>query len=164
MDFDKYKLPIVLSVIVFILLVIFVIGPGITGYGIYKDMKSEGVEVGTYGKTLTETQKALEMTEHEVESCEEKTSDWKSEFTDCINTQKSLQEDYYDLEKELALEQQKKELTQKDNWEDKYYLLAENTAKNICCKEKVDNPKINSYEFKGDMIVCTVGGENKLDC
>ena len=42
--------------------------------------------------------------------------------------------------------------------------LAFNTAKSVCCKAKVDNPNINSYEISNNRLVCLEGGEIALTC
>ena len=42
--------------------------------------------------------------------------------------------------------------------------LAQNTAKNICCKAKVDNSAINSYDVIDNNIVCLESGGKELSC
>ncbi len=48
--------------------------------------------------------------------------------------------------------------------EDNYNLLIQNTAKNICCKQKVDNPKITSYSTLDHKILCLETGNVTLTC
>lgn len=59
------------------------------------------------------------------------------------------------------LEDEKEKLIQSQNL---YQKLAENAANNICCKQKVDNPDIDSYDIVSDKIVCLSGGSNSLAC
>ena len=37
-------------------------------------------------------------------------------------------------------------------------------ARSICCKEKVDNPSIDSYEVSNNRLHCVEGGDNILNC
>jgi len=45
-----------------------------------------------------------------------------------------------------------------------YNVLAQNSANNICCKAKVDNPKINFYDVRDNRIVCLEEGGFALSC
>ncbi|HLC81548.1 MAG TPA: hypothetical protein VJH68_02730 [Candidatus Nanoarchaeia archaeon] len=42
--------------------------------------------------------------------------------------------------------------------------FAFNTARSVCCKAKVDNPSINSYEITNNRLVCLEGGDISLSC
>ncbi len=42
--------------------------------------------------------------------------------------------------------------------------LIKNMANNICCKQKVDSPSINSYSIENNKIVCLADGANPLSC
>ena len=48
--------------------------------------------------------------------------------------------------------------------QDSFDLLVLNSAKNICCKKKIDNMNINSYDVVDDKIVCLEEGNKTLDC
>lgn len=50
------------------------------------------------------------------------------------------------------------------NLEEKYLALSRNTANNLCCKMKIDNPDINFYEIQNNKIICLEGGTKFLDC
>ena len=39
-----------------------------------------------------------------------------------------------------------------------------NSAKNICCKAKVDNPEIDSYIISNNKVICSIGESNKITC
>ena len=45
-----------------------------------------------------------------------------------------------------------------------YYAIIQNSANNICCKAKVDNPLVDSYVVLDNKITCTSGRENKIAC
>ena len=48
--------------------------------------------------------------------------------------------------------------------QDGYDSLVENSAKNICCKNRVDNPSINYYDVINNKIICLEDGEKLLSC
>ncbi|MDP3734623.1 MAG: hypothetical protein Q8R37_05330 [Nanoarchaeota archaeon] len=51
-----------------------------------------------------------------------------------------------------------------DSLTEDYTLLVENSAKNICCKQRVDNPQINSYDITNNKVICLEDGEKMLGC
>jgi|TARA_Y100000310_G_C20591034_1_gene767995 hypothetical protein len=46
----------------------------------------------------------------------------------------------------------------------RYESLVQNTADNICCKARIDNPKIDSFIVSNDRVVCSIGEERKIAC
>jgi hypothetical protein len=42
--------------------------------------------------------------------------------------------------------------------------LAKNSANNICCKQRVDNPNIKAYSIDGNKINCLESGDLSLNC
>ena len=54
-----------------------------------------------------------------------------------------------------------KELNELKN---KFETFAQNTANNLCCKAKVDNPKIKFYKIENNRIVCMDEGELPISC
>lgn len=49
-------------------------------------------------------------------------------------------------------------------WKVKYDLLGQNTANNICCKQRVDNPAIKAYILDNNRIVCLESGALNITC
>ncbi|MBI2656680.1 hypothetical protein HYX03_02995 [Candidatus Woesearchaeota archaeon] len=45
-----------------------------------------------------------------------------------------------------------------------YELLAKNSANNLCCKSKVDNPRIRYYAVENSRIVCLEEGALSISC
>ena len=45
-----------------------------------------------------------------------------------------------------------------------YTSLASNSANNICCKSKVDNPKLKFYKIESDKITCAEDSGTALNC
>ncbi len=91
---------------------------------------------------------------------EERLSDSQIELSELKNTQtaqiedakKPYVEDLSEVEAELLALQES------------YDELVSNTAKNVCCKKRVDDPAIDSYEVLANKVVCLEGGENVLVC
>ena len=73
-------------------------------------------------------------------------------------------------QEKCTLQQQdnKEEITklqqQLNDLQTSYTKLTQNSAKNICCKQKFDNPQISSYAILENKITCLTQGENKLEC
>lgn len=63
----------------------------------------------------------------------------------------------YDSELEIKEEQLEEAL--ESNWQ-----TIENAADSICCKEKVDNENIDSFQIIDDMIECTEGSGHSIEC
>ncbi|HLD01112.1 MAG TPA: hypothetical protein VJC39_05175 [Candidatus Nanoarchaeia archaeon] len=51
-----------------------------------------------------------------------------------------------------------------DKLKQEYELIVKNSALNICCKKKIDDPEINSYRLINNKIVCQQDGEVSLSC
>lgn len=45
-----------------------------------------------------------------------------------------------------------------------YEHFVANTARSVCCKARVDNPAVSSYEISNDKLVCLENGEKQLSC
>jgi arginine deiminase len=59
------------------------------------------------------------------------------------------------------LEETKTKLERKS---DDYDDLVKNTARSICCKNKIDNPNINFFDVDDDRIVCSETDGEQLSC
>ncbi|MAG16025.1 hypothetical protein CMO88_03110 [Candidatus Woesearchaeota archaeon] len=46
----------------------------------------------------------------------------------------------------------------------RYAMVVENSAHNICCKQRIDKPSISSYDVQDNKIVCLEEGTLKLVC
>lgn len=76
---------------------------------------------------------------------------------------RDAQERIAEKDKELKnardeIESEKIALTQQ------YRLLAQNSANNICCKSKVDMPRIRFYKIEGNKITCIEEGTMAISC
>src|SRR3989344_2548911 len=45
-----------------------------------------------------------------------------------------------------------------------FNVFAENTARSVCCKQKFDNPNINSYSIINNKLVCLESGGAPISC
>jgi len=45
-----------------------------------------------------------------------------------------------------------------------YNALVTFSGRNICCKAKIDDGTIDSYEVANNKVICTAGGENTITC
>ncbi len=72
--------------------------------------------------------------------------------TKCNTQMESTQKEQKQIQDQLATLQ------------NKFKEVVQNAAKSICCKQRVDNPDINSYLIVNNKISCSNQGENKLTC
>jgi len=163
------------SLIVVILLALFnmLFAPAITGYAPYgKDYKDNKridyleekvfVLADNFSSLLMENKNLMSVEEENLEKI------------------KDLELSFFSLEKNFssfALHQRKEVASLRDSFgnftknqgsveqlKESYNALAQNSANNICCKAKVDNPKINFYDVRDDRIVCLEEGGFALSC
>jgi len=159
MDFDPKELfktlkekdlliPIGIVVVVVILFII--LGPRISGYMAYNtqlddcedDLAICEEDRGNLSNTLTTTNTELESAKNTI-------LEQNQTFTDL--------EIQYKAEIYTSIEQ-------RDNITIDFNELGKNSANNICCKMKYDNPDIDSYDIVDNKISCSVDGGNSLSC
>ncbi len=183
----KFFLSIII-VILLVLLVTFVINPILTGYGVYKQIKDSNQSVGDYLEDVQELKSSLLVSDANLSSCQafnkevltrmekafEKFSECKSELgileADFNSSKKMYKEKLEDLE--VKLDERRDEIdklkAEKEveikEWEDRYVILVQNLANNLCCKAKVDNPDIDYYKVEDNKIVCLEDGELSISC
>jgi len=177
---EKLKRKIILAsitVIFIILLIVFIIRPGIMGYAIYKQVKESNYSVKDYGENIQDLKTKLLVSDTNLSSCSafnkellaelEKYSNKLSECSGELNALKInlnlLRTDLDQKNEELdKLLNEKQEET--DYLRLQYDTLAKNLANNLCCKAKVDNPNISSYKVENNMVICLEKGGLDLSC
>ena len=179
------------GLIALILFLIFIVWPAVVGYKAYRDISAENETVGTYSAKVSGLSADLDSTLQTLETCQADANRTAAELdkaktrtADCAaDADKRLSEAQSrtaTLEKDLAAKEKELELTragaeasmQKQTELEKavadakarYETLARNLANNKCCKEKVDDKAIDSYEIMTDFINCLKGGELKISC
>ncbi len=91
--------------------------------------------------------------------------------------QQLLEEVKEDKQEEESLEAQEKLQTtllcttdlelKKKQLEDlqlEFNVFVQNMARSVCCKQKIDNPQINSYSVSNNKLVCQEGGGTPVTC
>ena len=176
---EKLKRNIILALIIVIaiILLIFIIRPGIIGYTIYKQVKESNYSVEDYGEDIQDLKTKLLVSDTNLSSCSafskelltelEKYSD---KFSECNSELNALKTNFSLLRADL--DQKNKELDKLinekqgeiDDLRIQYDTLAENLANNLCCKAKVDNPDIISYKIENNMIICLEQGGLDISC
>lgn len=94
--------------------------------------------------------------------------------SECESNIKNLNAELNDKNREAknTLEEKNKEINKLkeekeaeiNNLKGQYDLLAHNTANNLCCKAKIDNPKIQYYRIGDDKIMCMEEGALPISC
>jgi len=176
---EKLKRNIILAsiIVIAIILLIFIIRPGIIGYTIYKQVKESNYSVEDYGEDIQDLKTKLLVSDTNLSSCSafskelltelEKYSD---KFSECNSELNALKTNFSLLRADL--DQKNKELDKLinekqgeiDDLRIQYDTLAENLANNLCCKAKVDNPDIISYKIENNMIICLEQGGLDISC
>lgn len=176
------------SIIIGIIIYSFVIQPGITGYGVYKQIKDSDYTLEDYGKEVNDLEEEISSLNSELFSCTSSKNEMSSElqsttdrYSKCKNELNNLQISYDEISNEHRdiLRELRDELDKKQEEIDElkngtnngledlqfeYNLLAKNLANNLCCKAKIDNSNINYYKIENNKLVCLESGELRISC
>lgn len=176
------------SIIIGIIIYSFVIQPGITGYGIYKQIKNSDYTLEDYGKEVNELEEEISFLISELSSCSSSKNELSSElqsttdkYSKCRTDLNALEikydevdNEHRDILRELRddLDKKQEELdelkngtnNELENLQFEYNLLAKNMANNLCCKAKIDNPNINYYKIENNKLICIESGELRVYC
>lgn len=104
-------------------------------------------------KLQSESKYASELCDQRVQNLQRQIAETIAEETEQSNP---------DLEKaqaDLKLVQDQLSAVQGD-----FNAFAENTARSVCCKQKFDNPNINSYSIINNKLVCLESGGVPISC
>ncbi len=96
-----------------------------------------------------EREKAAQEIEQKVA---ERTVQFDKEKASCLT---SLEE------KQVEVDKKQSEVEQKQS---EYVSFAKSMARSVCCKERVDNPKISSYNVVDNKVVCLESGGEVIQC
>jgi uncharacterized protein (DUF3084 family) len=174
----------ILFSIAFIMLLLFVLmnlKPALVGYSIYRQVQETNYSLEDYGEKLSiirgelsELKASGSALKSELDAALSELQKTRLEAASLNLSLKELQElrdkekasfELYYLEKIGELNTRVDKLTTElGRLENDYERLVKNTAQNICCKQKVDNPAINSYDVKSNRIVCSSEGKSALKC
>jgi len=175
-------------VILMIIALLVVIKPAMFGYKLGKQFEDLGIDSSEFLTGMASLESDILVLETKLDSCGKLIEDYLKEITDeknatftCLEEKRRVQSMFEQLrneyrfnltnvisgyeqgrtEAELELNQLKIEFKE---IEAKYERLVKNTANNICCKARIDNPEIDSFIISNDKVVCSIGEEKKVEC
>ena len=148
---NKFAIPIILISVVILL-------------SLFVSFKATGFSV--YSNQLDECQENLIAQEEEIEtlktSIAKLNTDWETSKSTVSEKEVVISDQQQDI---LLLESQQEKLDNKyDTLIEKFDLIVDNSAINICCKRKLDDPTINSFSLDDNEITCTSEGTFDLNC
>ena len=175
-------------VILLILIIITLIKPALVGFKIIKQFEDMDLSAADVLRNIDKLQKDVLVCNTTLQSYKDSNEVCLNEVTSHKNQSYELEKMNYMLKNELEqqkisfkynysilkekyeseIEKLKLELETRNNefiaLQNDYSELVEKSARNICCKAKVDNPEIDSYAIIDNTIVCSTGKQNKIDC
>ncbi len=160
----KIKAPVFIAVGLFIVIILFLSFSGsdssVTGGAVATDASIEEVSVTEEVIVVEDNSEQLAALQTELTSCQSTLVELQSSeraLKPYWEAQLEKEKIKYDQQMEIKEEQLEEALT--TNW-----LTIENAADSICCKEKVDNSNIDSFKIVNDMIECTEGSGQAIEC
>lgn len=192
----------ILLAIVAAFVIIFILKPGLEGYGIYRQVEKTNYSLEDYTANLQdlklelsttksnlslhaqfnqELQEQLSATSAQLTSCQGERATIEANLNSCTELcdgrTSVLQQQLITVEKSLSDAETKKNEAvnsaaaqctetqeQLKKIQANYDLLLKNSARSICCKQKVDNPDISAYTVLEQKIICVEEGGITLDC
>jgi hypothetical protein len=167
-------------IIVGIIATVIFVRPAFIGFSVYDNVRKSGLTVEDYTFNIERISQELAASESSLAACQSELALEK----EAMENQRSLTD-----EKVLALEGVQEELdstvkavrqrdtevlvlqdmleetkTKLERKSDDYDDLVKNTARSICCKNKIDNPNINFFDVDDDRIVCSETDGEQLSC
>ena len=196
----------VLLVVLIVMSSVFIIGPGLMGYGVYLQIKDSNYTVSELGKNINSLEQKLEVTQQNLslqnafnsnvmgliqknnddliscktdkskleaenkyaaDLCDEKIKGFQQEL-DATKTKQAEQANAEATATQQAATQctidLSKTLQQLVDTQQQLDGLVQNMARNICCKQKVDNSNIKGYSVVSNKLVCLEEGGTALNC
>lgn len=171
--FKNRKLGIAAIVIVALVLVS-IAGSGLSGYLVYTGEDTIPHE------TIQDVRSALLVSDTKLSTCNEYNDELlgridsvtresvqcSSEMDKIRSESSGMEQQYADeirtLQEELDSERSNRQEVEAVRKE--YESLANNTANNICCKARVDNPNIGYFRVENNRIICSEDGETAISC
>ena len=174
---------IILVIFIFILLKY-----AFVGYKFSQQFKELGLSSADYLKQLDETKNKLTIEHTNLAACEgskksvlNDLSAEKNNIVVCRDNIQSLNtkidglrneynynltkiKDSFELEKDKLLNNNTEQKLKASMLEKNFDSLAANVANSVCCKQKVDDKKIDSYVILNNAVICTSGEEKKIGC
>ncbi len=167
--------------ILLIVLLIFLIRPAFRGYKLNKEFEGLGTDAASFLRELDEFKSRILIINTSLENCQETNKEYLQQINDeknatfsCLEEKRRSESEFrFNISQLMSENEQKKSTAelelnqlklQYESLKGMYDSAISNAANNICCKNKIDNPKIDSYALSDGKIVCTIGGEKKISC
>jgi len=172
--------------VVFASVIVLLMRPAMTGYTVYRELQQTNVSVQDYSQNFAKLESLLndrpelvcpdmdktllaeiEKYANKAVSCERALAGVESNASNAYALYQfelsRLKDDLREANKELQ-ERQFDVAQVVDKVNDDYDELAQKTANNLCCKERVDNPDVSHFRVEDNMIVCLEEGKQKVEC
>jgi len=177
---------LVLVGIVFVVVLVLLMRPAITGYSVYRELQQTNVSVQDYSQDFAQLEILLndrpelkcpdmdktllaeiEKYADKATACQRSLAGVESNASNAYALYQfelsRFKDDLRDAKKELQAKQFDAASTVKQASAD-FDELAQNVANNLCCKQRVDNPAISHFRVEDNMIVCLEKGTKSIDC
>lgn len=162
--------PKIIIIILLVIVLLITIKPALLGYTVNKQFKDIGLSAADIMKEIQSLKSDLLIADTSLESCQklnqeylDDLNDAKTAETTCTEEKTKLESDYDQLNQAYTQEKEQSE-SDYDSIKERYNNVLQNSADNICCKNKVDDPDIDSYILMNDKIICTSGEGIKINC
>lgn len=178
----------IVFIIVLITIVVFLIKPASVGSAVANELEESGKSASDIISHLEFIKSELSVSNKNLESCQKLNDKYLNELTseknqtfNCVEEQRRLQSEFdrltqgYENNISQVITENQEKMTSTElelnnlkiefnNLKEEYNNIVQNSANNICCKQKVDSPSIDSYRLSNDKIICSVGEEAKIVC
>ena len=178
----KIVYSVIFLMVMFILLLFLAIRPAIVGYTVYREMEEANSTLDDYSIQVDTLSTDLSTLQNQCEGSAEKLAAAELELKKAQMEVKMLDisleafskerdglmaSQQTEFDQEIGIMNTKLDRCENDvkSWKNDYEDLMENSAENICCKRKLDNPDIGYYSVRSDRIICLEDdGNEKLKC
>ena len=147
--------------------------PAVIGYSVYGNVKKSGLATNDYSLNVESLNNRLKETETSLMTCTEQKSQAEAALAGKDSEIESVGEDLDEIKEEVekrneqirTLNEKNSEIeTELEEEKNNYSELLKNSARTICCKEKVDNENIDFYIVEDGKITCSEESGEELKC
>lgn len=163
------SMTLVLVIILLILLGV-LIKPAFIGYKISKQLSEVGLTASGVIAEIDSLKSQTLVAKTTLASCDSLTKKYLADLQTekntsfaCFDEKRRLQSDF-DLYRREAGANNTVLSVENERIKNTYAAVVQNAANNICCKNRIDSPEIDSYLVASNRIVCASGEEPKINC
>jgi chromosome segregation ATPase len=184
-NFKLNKKKIIVGIWIIVLIaIVFIAANGknmLVGYTTYSQIKDTNFTVETYGEEISQLSTDVALLNQEVKNISSSLDATKlqlqkermnsASLNKSLDTCESTRKEetaklvkQYELQIGILSSKAEKASEEVESLKDDYDSVIENSARSICCKQKIDNPNIDYYSLDGDKIVCSEKKGSSLKC